>query len=115
MLHLDLHPFNVLVDAGGVTGVLDWANTAAGPADLDRARSASILGLDPTAVELSRDERFAALVRGWSEAAGFADLSVAARAWACRRMLHDLRERHPPSALAHVRDLLAALEGGTED
>ena len=39
-LHLDLHPLNVLVDeAAEVTGVLDWANAAAGPSVLDRARS----------------------------------------------------------------------------
>jgi hypothetical protein len=44
LLHLDLHPLNVLIDeTGDVSGVLDWANTAAGPAVLDRARSWSIL------------------------------------------------------------------------
>ena len=37
LLHLDLHPFNVLVDESGqVSGVIDWANAAAGHPDLDR-------------------------------------------------------------------------------
>lgn len=40
MLHLDLHPLNVLLgEEGAVTGVLDWANTAAGDPVLDRART----------------------------------------------------------------------------
>jgi aminoglycoside phosphotransferase (APT) family kinase protein len=31
LLHLDLHPFNVVVDgAGAPTGTIDWANAAAG-------------------------------------------------------------------------------------
>jgi aminoglycoside phosphotransferase (APT) family kinase protein len=52
LLHLDLHPFNVLVDEqGDVSGVLDWANVAGGHPDLDRARSWSILTLDPAAVK----------------------------------------------------------------
>jgi hypothetical protein len=38
LLHLDLHPFNVLVDADDeVSGVLDWANAAAGDPLLDRS------------------------------------------------------------------------------
>ena len=50
LLHLDLHPFNVLVDDGGEpTGVIDWANAAAGDPELDRARTWSILTLDPAA------------------------------------------------------------------
>jgi Ser/Thr protein kinase RdoA (MazF antagonist) len=40
LLHLDLHPFNILVNGQGeLTGVLDWANAAAGDAVLDRART----------------------------------------------------------------------------
>jgi Ser/Thr protein kinase RdoA (MazF antagonist) len=50
VLHLDLHPLNILADASGdVTGVLDWANAAAGDPDLDRARTWTILTLDPAA------------------------------------------------------------------
>jgi tRNA A-37 threonylcarbamoyl transferase component Bud32 len=43
LLHLDLHPDNVvLTDAGPV--VIDWANAAGGPSALDTAMSAMILG-----------------------------------------------------------------------
>jgi hypothetical protein len=50
VLHLDLHPLNILADASGdVTGVLDWANAAAGDPDLDRARTWTILTFDPSA------------------------------------------------------------------
>jgi len=38
VVHLDLHLFNILTGTRGeVTGVLDWANAAAGDPDLDRA------------------------------------------------------------------------------
>jgi Ser/Thr protein kinase RdoA (MazF antagonist) len=40
VVHLDLHLFNILTGTRGeVTGVLDWANAAAGDPDLDRART----------------------------------------------------------------------------
>jgi hypothetical protein len=68
LLHLDLHPLNLLVDDDDqVSGVLDWANTAGGPAAFDRARTHTILRLDPRARELGRDPSWAALVTGWSE------------------------------------------------
>ncbi len=42
VLHLDLHPDNVLLGAGGPV-VIDWRNTAEGPPELDVAMSALIL------------------------------------------------------------------------
>ncbi|MGW1182806.1 phosphotransferase [Streptomyces drozdowiczii] len=42
VLHLDLHPDNVLLTAGGPV-VIDWSNTEEGPPALDRAVSALIL------------------------------------------------------------------------
>ncbi len=45
LLHLDYHPLNVMCDAGGVTGVLDWANAGAGDPRADLARTVSILRL----------------------------------------------------------------------
>jgi aminoglycoside phosphotransferase (APT) family kinase protein len=48
LLHLDYHPLNVLVSGRQVTGVLDWANAAAGDPRLDVARTATILRLTPT-------------------------------------------------------------------
>lgn len=43
LLHLDLHPFNILIDADGEPVVIDWANAATGPAELDAARTATIM------------------------------------------------------------------------
>ncbi len=112
LLHLDLHPLNVLVNAAGeVSGVVDWANTAAGPSVLDRARTWSILTLDPAVLARRFEPRVAALVRGWSDAAGFEDLPAQARAWACRFMLDDLAGRYPEDRLAHVRRRLDADTG----
>ncbi|MFR9777646.1 phosphotransferase [Micromonospora sp. MS34] len=42
ILHLDLHPLNVLLAADGPV-VIDWANAAEGPPELDRAMTAVIL------------------------------------------------------------------------
>ncbi|NAZ84778.1 phosphotransferase [Kineococcus indalonis] len=112
LLHLDLHPLNVLVDdAGEVSGVVDWANTAVGPAVLDRARTWSILTLDPAVLARRDEPRVAAMVQGWSDAAGFEALPAPARAWACRFMLDDLAARHPGDGLAHVRRCLHANTG----
>jgi len=112
LLHLDLHPLNVLVDEGGdVTGVIDWANAAAGPSVLDRARTWSILTLDPAVIRRRGDPAVDALIQGWCSAAEFEDLPAGARAWACRVMLRDLASRYPARQLDHVRDYLQHLEG----
>lgn len=67
VLHLDLHPLNVLVgDGGAVTGVLDWANAAAGDTVLDRARSWTILTLDPAALLRRADPGWVALTEAGS-------------------------------------------------
>jgi Ser/Thr protein kinase RdoA (MazF antagonist) len=105
LLHLDLHPFNVLVDDNGdPTAVIDWANAAAGDPELDRARTWSVLTLDPAARELAAEPGWATLRDNWLRAAGMHDLLAAARTWACRFMLDDLAARHTPEELAHIRD-----------
>ncbi|CAA9377185.1 MAG: hypothetical protein AVDCRST_MAG21-1350 [uncultured Nocardioidaceae bacterium] len=110
LLHLDLHPLNVLVDSNGaVSGVIDWANAAAGPPVLDRARTWSIMVLDPATLPLRKDPRFAALLEGWAGVAGWAQLSAAARTWACEYMLDDLAARHPADRLDRVREELARI------
>jgi Ser/Thr protein kinase RdoA (MazF antagonist) len=104
LLHLDLHPYNVLVDDGGeVTAVIDWANAAAGDPQLDAARTWSILTLDPAAIALQAKPGWAALTESWLDAGRLRELPAAARAWACGFMLEDLAGRHPPEALTHVR------------
>jgi Ser/Thr protein kinase RdoA (MazF antagonist) len=110
LLHLDLHPLNVLVDDdGAVTGVLDWANTAAGDPVLDRARTWAILSLDPAARAAQTWPGWPAFTEGWYEAGRLDDLPAGARAWACRFMLADLASRYSPAELAHVRGTLDQL------
>jgi aminoglycoside phosphotransferase (APT) family kinase protein len=114
LLHLDLHPLNILVSAGEVTGVLDWANAAAGDPVLDRARSWAILTLDPAAGARQAHPGWQALTRGWAQAAGLDTIPGWARAWACRFMLTDLARRYSPGDLAHVRVALRHAEATTQ-
>jgi hypothetical protein len=107
LLHLDLHPFNVLVDdAGEPTGVIDWANAAGGDPELDGARTWSVLTLDPAALELSADPGWEALSAHWLETARMHDLPDPARRWACWFMLDDLAARYSEAELAHIRAAL---------
>ena len=107
LLHLDLHPLNILLDDDDqVTAVVDWTNSAAGPAAYDRARTASVLTLDPHLVPLLGHPVWDAFLGGWSEAAGLGALPPDATAWACRYMLEDLGGRYPQDGLAHVRAVL---------
>jgi aminoglycoside phosphotransferase (APT) family kinase protein len=104
LLHVDLHPLNVLLDDNGaVSGVVDWANAAIGQPVLDRARTWSLLTLDPAALPFRDAPRFAALIEGWSSLAGWADLPATARVWTCEYMLDDLAARYPAHRLNHVR------------
>jgi aminoglycoside phosphotransferase (APT) family kinase protein len=116
LLHLDLHPFNVLVDDGGEpTGVIDWANAAAGDPELDRARTWSILTLDPAARRRDHDPGWVALTDHWLQAGRMHVLSASARIWACRYMLADLAARHPRAELAHIRHAMRLADTRSTD
>jgi aminoglycoside phosphotransferase (APT) family kinase protein len=107
VVHLDLHPFNILTGADGeVTGVLDWANAAAGDPDLDRARTWTILTLDPAARARGAEPGWAQLRAGWTESGGLHDIPAAYRAWACAFMLSDLAGRYAPDDLRHIAKAL---------
>jgi hypothetical protein len=113
LLHLDLHPLNVLVDDDGEpTGVIDWANAAAGDPELDRARTWSLLTLDPAARALDEHPGWAALTEHWLGAGRLHALSTSARLWAGRFMLRDLAGRHTRAELAHIHDAVR-LSGGS--
>jgi len=84
LLHLDLHPFNVLVDdVATVTGVIDWPNAAAGEPVLDRARTWSILMLDPAALARGSHPGWRMLIKAWTSHAALTNLPPRARVWAC--------------------------------
>lgn len=107
LLHLDLHRFNVLIDGDAGCGVLDWTNAAAGHPVVDRARSFSILTLDPAEVARRVDPRWVALTDGWIDGGELRNLPAPAMAWASRFMLDDLSKRYDIQQLAAVA---AALE-----
>jgi Phosphotransferase enzyme family len=107
LLHLDLHPFNVLVDEDGEpTGVIDWANAAGGDPELDRARTWSILTLDPSVRPLREKPGWVTLTDHWIAAGRLREVSVEARRWACTFMLADLANRHTAAELAHIRQAM---------
>jgi hypothetical protein len=113
LLHLDLHPFNVLVGhRGEITGVIDGANAAAGDSVLDRARSWTILTLDPGAVARRTNPGGMGLTEEWIRAGDLREIPRPARAWAWRFMLQDLRKRYPAGALEHISQLLTDSESG---
>lgn len=104
LLHLDLHPFNVLVDDDErVSGIVDWANTAAGPPEFDRARTATLFNWDPAAALFNGDPAWAALTEGWAETASFPQIPRRAMLWACRYMLADLGDRYDAGQLSELR------------
>ena len=114
LLHLDLHPLNILLDQDDqVTAVLDWANASAGPAEYDRARTATILRFDPSTQQLRHDSSWRAFVAGWTEGAHLDEVSARSIAWACRYMLNDLTGRHPAESLQPVAEALRAAESET--
>lgn len=114
LLHLDLHPLNIVLgDDDEVTAVIDWTNAAAGPAALDRARTASIFHLDPHAVPLLGDPTWRAFLDGWTESAQLDQVPAWATAWACRYMLDDVGDRYDEDGLTPVRAALAEAETAT--
>jgi Ser/Thr protein kinase RdoA (MazF antagonist) len=116
VLHLDLHPLNILAGAGGeVTGVLDWANAASGDPDLDRARTWTILTLDPAARARRAEPGWAALCQGWIQSGRLHDIPAAHRAWACAFMLSDLAGRYTARDLQHVTDALDEAKAASRD
>lgn len=110
LLHLDLHPLNILVDGVQVTGVLDWANAARGDPVRDQARSWAILNLDPCARARHDQPGWPQMAAGWTESAALDTVPGWARAWACRFMLSDLAGRYSAGQLAHVRQALRDAE-----
>jgi aminoglycoside phosphotransferase (APT) family kinase protein len=100
LLHLDLHPMNVLAQGRQVTAVLDWANARSGDPRADLARTASIFRFarlpGGTPVPLTHAVR-RTLEAGWRhgyrEAAGPIRGMAPFYAWAATAMVHDLSPR----------------------
>jgi aminoglycoside phosphotransferase (APT) family kinase protein len=100
LLHLDLHPMNVLVEGDQITAVLDWANARPGDPRADLARTASILRFAPlpagvpTLLSVAiRRALEAGWRRGYREAAGPLRGMAPFYAWAATAMVNDLSPR----------------------
>ena len=93
--------------------MIDWANAAGGDPELDRARTWSLLTLDPAARALGDDPGWAALTEHWLVAGHLQVLSATARVWACRFMLADLAARHTSADLAHIRHAMRLADTGS--
>jgi aminoglycoside phosphotransferase (APT) family kinase protein len=100
VLHLDYHPLNVLVDAGRVSGVIDWANVHVGDRRADVARTLTLLLLAPLppdgSVRLLR-ALARALAAGWRRGyravAGPLGGMAPFYAWAGTALINDLAPR----------------------
>lgn len=97
LLHLDYHPLNLLTDGATITGVLDWANAAAGDQRADLARTITILrfatGELPSDLQSALAVFERGLLDGYEGAAGPLTNLPLFLAWAGHCLLHDLAER----------------------
>ncbi|MFF5723090.1 phosphotransferase [[Kitasatospora] papulosa] len=112
VLHMDLHPENVILSPGGAS-VIDWPTAREGPPALDRAMTSLILAqvsLDPafTAGARLRDLLAALLTR--FEADGGVPADALARATALRAEDPRLTVQGT-AALDEAADLVASLSG----
>lgn len=97
LLHLDLHPLNVMVAGNRVTGVIDWENAMIGDPRADVARTWSLLRLAPLPPASRRPGTGPfrwTIERGWRrgyrEVAGWPGDLEAFQAWAAEVMVRDL-------------------------
>ncbi len=106
IVHLDFHPANVLVDGGGLSGLIDWTNARAGDPRFDIARTYLLLrllpGLGPQlkARYLPAQRHF---ISAWHTAyrreAGAVSGIAPFLAWAGYGLIYDL-ERKPAESLS---------------
>jgi len=84
VLHMDLHPGNVILSGRGPV-VIDWRNAGQGPADLDVAMTAVILGQVAVDATHPMAAPAAAVLTAFLATVGGGPLSVLERAVATRR------------------------------
>ncbi len=100
LLHLDLHPMNVLIHGRRATAILDWANARSGDPRADLARTASILRFAPfpektpaPVASVLRRMLEAGWRHGYREMAGPIGGMTPFYAWAAGVMVNDLSPR----------------------
>jgi aminoglycoside phosphotransferase (APT) family kinase protein len=104
LLHMDFHPFNVLVEERRTSAVIDWTNAHAGDPRADFARTVSILRLAPPLDDPAQRIARLAFESFWRLGYGPPGPHMAAfYAWAGGALLHDLGDRFAPAELAPAR------------
>lgn len=93
LLHLDYHPFNIMIVNGEIGAVLDWANAHIGDPRVDLARTLAILQLAPVAGPTTTTilQAFEAGWReGYADTAGEVDIPPLFQRWAGAAMERNL-------------------------
>jgi len=109
VLHLDLHPGNVLLSPRGPV-VIDWSTASAGPAGADLARTIVTMMIAQADIPWPLRAAMAVVRRSFVRAfRGAAHVDPQPHlAGACRRWLGDVNAK--PGELQRVRAMLATLE-----
>jgi aminoglycoside phosphotransferase (APT) family kinase protein len=99
LLHLDYHPYNVIMKDGQISGIIDWANAQVGDPRADFARTYSILRVDPWLDDPPVTLTFLRWIlerawrRGYQQVAGTVADTELFYAWAGQAMVRDLGQR----------------------
>ncbi len=94
LLHLDVHPSNVLIDGSSISGIIDWENAMAGPPQMELARTLALLraaawgGMVPEALQPALDQLECGVVEDYSLIIG-ADPQLST-AWGMGMTIEDL-------------------------
>ena len=121
LLHLDYHPFNLLVLDGAITGIIDWTNAALGDPRADIARSSSTMELLAPMYVGEVPERIAAchrftrgLLEGYESLRGQLRDMAPFHAWAGNMILTDLRPRVQSLPTSDPHGFILGVETWTE-
>jgi aminoglycoside phosphotransferase (APT) family kinase protein len=100
LLHLDYHPFNIVVRGSKVTGVLDWTNTTYGDPRADVARTVSTMQLAAPALIAERGAQRMSIglftrgfLDGYQAKIGALEQMAPFYAWAGNWMLKDFEPK----------------------
>lgn len=122
LLHLDVHPANLMVDGGRVSGVLDWANVRIGDPRADLARTVTLLRLAPAppglpvhVIAVLRRVLAAGWRHGYRQRAGAVGDLAPFLAWAGAVMERDLRPKLGQPGVWLTAGDLARIRRWTED
>jgi aminoglycoside phosphotransferase (APT) family kinase protein len=121
LCHFDYHPLNVLADAKGITGIIDFSQTGVADRRADLGRTLSVLTAGPIppgplkpVLQVMRGQFAAFWRRGYKAEAGFFDLPPLYEAWGAATFVKDIEEAvaegrgwATPADIARIKAYLA--------